>query len=90
MCMKKTGKSKRVNLSLPIAVLQIIVQLAKRDQVPVTTKAAQLVQQGLEVEDEAIAIEIAEQRLREIESGAVKPIKAADFWKLVESDHVSD
>lgn len=77
---------KRVNLSLPPKLVFLVQTLADRDDVPLTQKAQELLEQGLESEEDRILIELAEERLEEIESGRVKPLSSEEFWKSVTAE----
>ncbi len=83
---RKRPANKRVNLSLPQNVLYLVRMLAERDSVPLTTKATDLLEQGLEAEEDRILVEMAEKRLRDLEGGGLKPIASDAFWKSVETD----
>ena len=50
MCMS-TAKS-RINISLPDDVKKTLISIAKRDQMPAATKAARLIEIGMEVEED--------------------------------------
>jgi len=83
---KKRSKIKRVNLSLKPNVVYLVQMLANRDDVSLTTKAAELLEQGIEVEEDMMLVEIAEQRLKEIEDGKVKAISLSDFKKQLKKE----
>tara|TARA_B100000315_G_C14257934_1_gene442787 strand:+ start:303 stop:497 length:195 start_codon:yes stop_codon:yes gene_type:complete len=60
--------------------------LAERDDVTLTTKAAELVEQGLEAEEDLVLVEMAEERLEDLERGKEKALSSKDFWKTVKKD----
>lgn len=62
MCMS-TAKS-RINISLPDDVKQTLISIAKRDQMPAATKAARLIEIGMEVEEDDAWDKIAASRDR--------------------------
>jgi len=47
-----TTTKKRVNISLSAPLENILAKLAKRDQVPQATKAAELIRIGVEIEED--------------------------------------
>lgn len=53
---------KRINISVSEDVDQAISVLAKRDHVPVATKAFDLIKQALQIEEDDVLNAIAEQR----------------------------
>lgn len=55
---------KRINISVSSDVEKAIESLAKRDEVPVATKAAQLVRNALEIEEDFALAKLADERLR--------------------------
>ncbi len=77
---KKRSQIKRVSLSLSPKVVYLVQMLADRDGVKLTTKAADLLEQGLENEDDRVLTELAEERLNEIDSGNLKPLSSQEFW----------
>ena len=81
---------KRVNLSVPIEMLKIIMIMAARDGVSVTTKTMQLVEDGIEMDEDMLLAQIAEERSAEIESGEVEPIEYDEFCKMVEVDRLRE
>ena len=56
-----TAKS-RINISVPEDVKDALSNLAKRDQVPTATKAAHLIEIGLEIEEDEAWDKIASLR----------------------------
>ncbi|MEK7555919.1 MAG: hypothetical protein AAB523_01365 [Patescibacteria group bacterium] len=50
---------KRVNISIPKSTEDILIKLAKRDQVPQATKAAELLRLAIEIEEDQVLDEIA-------------------------------
>jgi len=73
---------KRLNLSLPKNLELILTVLAKRDNVPQATKAVQLIEMAIEIEEDRALSEIADARSEEIDSGKAKPYSHEEFWKL--------
>jgi hypothetical protein len=55
----------RINVSVSSEVEKAIISLAKRDQVPNATKAAELLRMALEIEEDKVFSEIADERLSE-------------------------
>ncbi len=84
--MKKRSDIKRVNLSLPQNVVYLVEMLAERDDVTLTTKATELLEQGLEAQEDLLLVEIAEQRQKELENGTATILTSEEFWKAVEND----
>lgn len=84
--MRKKTNSKRVNLSLSQRTVYLVKMLADRDGVPPTTKAAELLEQGLEAEEDRILVEMAEKRLDDLEKGSAKEVTSEAFWSTVERD----
>ena len=54
---------KRINISVSDAVEKAVATLAKRDQVPEATKAAELLQLALEIEEDTYFDEVIRERL---------------------------
>lgn len=53
---------KRINISVSKDIEQVINLLAKRDEVPVATKARQLIQEALEIEEDFALAKLADER----------------------------
>ena len=53
---------KRINVSLANEIVLLLNLLAKRDEVPTATKAAQLIEQALELEEDAELSRIGDKR----------------------------
>ena len=53
---------RRINISLPSDTESTLIRLAKRDQVPMATKAADLIRIALQVDEDDVWNEIASQR----------------------------
>lgn len=83
---KQRSTTKRVNLSLSQNVVYLVQMLAERDDVTLTTKATELLEQGLEAQEDRILVEMAEERLEDLSRGSNKPLSSDDFWKAVEND----
>ena len=60
-----TTTKKRVNVSLSATLESILAKLAKRDQVPQATKAAELIRIGVEIEEDEYFDIIASERDKE-------------------------
>lgn len=56
-----TAKS-RINISLPDDTKNVLLSIAKRDQMPAATKAVRLMEIGIEVEEDEIWNTIASNR----------------------------
>ena len=54
---------KRINISVPDVVEQAIATLAKRDQVPQATKAGELLELALEIEEDTYFAAVVKERL---------------------------
>lgn len=55
----------RINISVSKSTRDILRALAKRDELPVASKAVDLIEQALEIEEDRYFAAIAEQRLKE-------------------------
>lgn len=53
---------KRINLSIGSDIEEMLALIAKRDQVPQATKAADLLRVALEIEEDQVWADIAEKR----------------------------
>ena len=53
---------KRVHVSIPENILPVLTKLSQRDGVPIATKAASLIQLAIEIDEDIVADDIAEQR----------------------------
>ncbi len=71
-----TTTKQRINISVSDEEANFLTALAKRDQMPRATKVRQLVQQALEIEEDAYLAKIAQER--DIEG--VKRISHKDVW----------
>jgi hypothetical protein len=67
----------RINLSVPEDIRQLVVKLAKRDDVPVATKTLQLLKEALELEEDRVLSAIADTRIK----NATKWHSFDDVWK---------
>lgn len=70
---------KRLNITLPKDARIYLKKLALRDEVPEATKAAQLVQMAMEIEEDAYFAKMAEERARK-NAGT---ISSEEFWSKV-------
>ena len=69
---------RRINISVSKDTAEALGRLAKRDQEPVATKASALLEFALEIEEDRMLSEIADERLK----GKVRWIKDSDkIWK---------
>ena len=68
---------KRLNITLDAETEKFISILAKRDNVPEATKAAELLREAIEIEEDKIWIEIAESR----DTPAAEYISHEEIWK---------
>jgi len=71
-----TTTKKRVNVSLSATLESILAKLAKRDQVPQATKAAELIRIGVEIEEDEYFDIIASER----DTGKVKFVSHKKAW----------
>ncbi len=67
----------RINVSLSVEVEQALKALAKRDQVPSATKAAELLRLALEIEEDYVFSAIADDRITE---KSIKWLKSEEVW----------
>lgn len=67
----------RINISLSDDVEKALKALAKRDQVPSATKAAELLRLALEIEEDYVFSKIADDRLAEKN---IKWLKSEEVW----------
>jgi hypothetical protein len=72
---------KRLNVTLTPYLEGAIKTLAKRDSVPEATKAAELLKNAIEIEEDRILLEIALSR----DTKDAKYIDEDTFWKSVKS-----
>ena len=75
--MSITKPKKRINVSVSEAVEAAVASLAARDNVPQATKAAELLQFALELEEDAYFTQVATARLAEKSDW----VSHADAWK---------
>ena len=67
----------RINVSISDEVEKAVTLLAKRDQVPQATKAAELIRSALEIEEDAVFDSIASSRA----IGNQKFVSHENAWK---------
>ena len=67
----------RINVSLSHEVERSLIALAKRDQVPHATKAAELLRQALEIEEDQVFDKVASERDR----GRTKFVSHKVAWR---------
>ncbi len=70
---------KRLNITLPKEARVYLKKLAMVDQVPEATKAAELLQMALEIEEDAYFSTVADERLKK----GKKSISHKEFWSKV-------
>ncbi|MDA8611383.1 antitoxin, RHH family protein [Candidatus Pacebacteria bacterium] len=68
---------KRLNITLTPDLEQAIKYLAKRDKVPEATKAAELIKEAIEIEEDKILLQVAEERSEK----GVKYLSHEKIWK---------
>ena len=73
---------KRLNLSLSRRLEYVLKGLATRDNVPQATKAVQLIEMAVEIEEDRILSQVAEERADELVNGKEKTYSHDEFWKL--------
>jgi len=72
-----TTTKKRINISVAKPLERVIERLAKRDQMPVASKAAELIRLAIEMEEDQVLDAIASERLRK----DARRISHAHAWK---------
>lgn len=70
---------KRINVSLSRTVERNVRALARRDQVPAATKAAELIENALELEEDRILSKIADER----DQPGAKFVSYKKAWKML-------
>ena len=60
--MGKLNTKKRINLSASEEVVELLEKLARRDEVPVATKAIELIKRALQIEEDEILDTLADSR----------------------------
>ncbi len=68
---------KRINVTLPDNLEVILKTLAERDNVPVATKATELIKQAIELDEDGVLNELAESR----DDKNAKFLSHKDVWK---------
>ncbi len=71
-----TTTKKRVNISVSSAMEDALKALAKRDEMPVASKAAELLRQAIEVEEDEVWARIASAR----DTKDAKFVSHEDAW----------
>ena len=56
---------KRINVTLADSLIEFLELAARRDNVPVATKAAELIKMAMEIEEDAYWSKVADQRANE-------------------------
>ncbi len=75
-------KKKRINVSLPRQVYVLLQKISLRDEVPQATKAAQLIEKAMEIEEDEYFSALADARAKECNQW----ISHEEFWSDVNSD----
>jgi len=70
---------KRINVSLPQKLYLFLCNIAERDEVPTATKAAELIEKAMEIEEDEYFSRLAEER----DTPDAKFISHEKFWKEV-------
>ena len=68
---------KRINVTLSPDLNEALSQLAKRDRVPEAAKAAELLRLGMEVDEDLLLTQVADQRL----STRKRLLSHEEVWK---------
>ena len=76
---KMPTSKKRLNITLPEETRLYLKQLAVKDNVPEATKAAELLQKALEIEEDAYFSKMADLRAKK----GGKFLSHEDFWSKV-------
>jgi predicted DNA-binding protein len=72
-------RKKRLNITLPKHIAVYLKMIAMRDDVPQATKAAELLEKALEIEEDAFFSRLADERVRKNK----KFISHKEFWSKV-------
>jgi predicted DNA-binding protein len=72
----------RINISVSKRVRDDLRALAKRDQKPVATKAAELIEEALKTEEDIFLSRIAEERLKNHKG---RWIPHDEAWRMIEA-----
>lgn len=70
---------RRVNVTLKKDVAIFLKQLALRDDVPESTKAAQMIEMAMEIEEDLYWSKVANERIKKMKG----TISAEEFWSKV-------
>ncbi len=62
--MTTVTKKQRINITTEPDLQGALLALAKRDSIPVTTKAEELIRLGIEIEEDAALVKIATERTK--------------------------
>lgn len=57
---------KRLNITLSPVMEKVVTKLAKRDKVPTATKVSQLLEASLELHEDKVLTDLAEERLGKV------------------------
>jgi predicted DNA-binding protein len=74
-------KKKRINVSLPKKLYICLESIALRDEVPTATKAAELIEKAMEIEEDEYFRQLAEER----DAKNAKFVSHEEFWKHVDA-----
>ena len=75
--MTTIAKKQRINITAEPDLQAALFALAKRDSIPVTTKAEELIRLGLEIEEDIALMKIVTERTRV----KTKYLTHAEVWK---------
>ena len=76
--MRMATTKKRINISVSDSVNDALKRLARRDQEPIATKAADLLEMALEIEEDRYFEKVAAERLK----GKVRWVRDSDkIWE---------
>jgi len=67
---------KRINITLPEDLEEVLIGFAKRDKVPVASKVIELLKVALEIEEDAVWTALAEER----DTPDAEWISHEEFW----------
>jgi hypothetical protein len=74
-------KKRRLNITLPKNLAIFIAKIALRDEMPQATKAVQLLEKALEIEEDEYFSQLADER----DTHNAKFISHDEFWKQVDA-----
>jgi predicted DNA-binding protein len=74
-----TTTKKRIMISLPKSTERLLRLIAKREQVPPATKALELIEDALELEEDMVLSKLAEER----DTPDAKFVSYEEAWKML-------